>query len=167
MDIRNWTSNHRQQILLTAFAILVFCFWYFYYPHVVVGREMSQMFLWNSDYFMERMVIPGGLAQYIGEFLVQYFLNPIVGACIYTLLYVAILWLTAHLLRLVFPRIQKTYLSLLSLVPAVILWYLACDLYVPITSTIAILLVMTVMALLPTRQKPRLACLIILTPVMY
>lgn len=167
MKTRTILNNYWQHLLIALFAIAVFCFWYLFYPHVVVGREMSQMFLWNSDYFMERVIIPGGVAQYLGEFLVQFFLNPIVGACIYTLLYVAILLLAYRLWQQAFPRIRKIYLLILSLVPVIILWYLACDLYVPMTSTVAVLLVLTVMAVLPTRQKPRLVCLIILTPVLY
>lgn len=167
MQTRTILTNYWQHLLVALLAIAVFCFWYLYYPHVVVGREMSQMFLWNSDYLMERIIIPGGLAQYLGEFLVQYFLNPVIGACIYTLVDVAILLLAFRLLRQAFPRIKKASLFLFSLVPVFVLWYLACDLYVPFTLTVAILLVMTVMVLLPTSRKPRLACLVILTPVLY
>jgi len=30
-------------------------------------RESIQLFLWNSDYFMERIAVPGGFAQGIEE----------------------------------------------------------------------------------------------------
>ena len=88
MKAKSWISQYGQKALLAVLAIAVFCYWYFLYPYVIVAREMSQLFLWNSDYFMERIIIPGGLAQYLSEFLVQYFLNPINGAFTYAVLFI-------------------------------------------------------------------------------
>lgn len=156
-----------QQLLLTLLAVVVFCFWYFLYPHVVVMREIPQLFLWNSDYLMERLVLPGGLAQYLSELIVQFFLNPITGACVYAVLFVVTQWLTVRLLRRSFPVMKEMYLFPLSLIPSLALWRIAMIPYIPLTPTIAILMVLAVMNLLPERKKPRLVSVCLLIPVLY
>ena len=46
---------------------MVFCYWLFLYPFIVVVREITQLFLWTGDYFTERIAITGGLAQYLSN----------------------------------------------------------------------------------------------------
>lgn len=53
-----------QYVIVVLLAVGVFCFWLFLYPFIPVMREMSLLFLWNTDYLMERLALPGGLAQY-------------------------------------------------------------------------------------------------------
>lgn len=53
----------KKQLLLFILAVLavtVFCFWLFLYPFIPIVREMSQLFLWTEDYFVERIMIPEG-----------------------------------------------------------------------------------------------------------
>lgn len=90
-------------------AISVFCFWLFLYPFIPVVREMSILFLWNADYLMERLAIPGGLAQYLGEGVAQFFVNPFNGAIIYAVLFVVAQLLSMKLLRQFFPTIKKQW----------------------------------------------------------
>ena len=91
--------NYWQQAIILLITISIFCFWYFAFPYVIVIRESLLLFLWNSGYFIERVAIPGGLAQYIGEGLVQFFRNPLNGAVIYALLFLIEQWLTCQLLK--------------------------------------------------------------------
>ena len=74
--------------LTTLFGLAVFCFWMFVRPALVVEREAIQLFLWNSDYLMSRIIIPGCLARYVAEFLVQYFMSEAAGACVIAVLLV-------------------------------------------------------------------------------
>lgn len=54
------------RLLTTALlSVAVFCFWGYVRPYLITERELTQMFLWNADYFMERIVVPGGLARLI------------------------------------------------------------------------------------------------------
>ena len=94
-------------LMVAIMALGVFCYWFFLYPYVVVMRETMVLFLWNSSYFLERVTVPGGLAQYIGEFLVQYFINPFSGAVIYTALFLVEQWLSAQLLQRAFPTLKN------------------------------------------------------------
>lgn len=142
MQKRTFVSVYWQQILMVIIAIGVFCFWYFLYPFIPVTREMSQLFLWNSDYLTERIVLPGGFAQYCAEFIVQFFLNPFNAALIYAALLILAQYLTSRLLRQFFPNLKDTYRFLLSWVPPVIMWRVAMIPYIPLTPTIAVLLLM-------------------------
>ena len=117
-------------------------------PFLMAAREQVQLFLWNTGYLMERLAVPGGLAQYLGEFIVQYFVKSVYGALWYTILLVAVQWLTWRLIR---SEKRKVILYLLSFVPAMMLWYLACNPKIPTTPIIAVLLTLALMNLLPKR----------------
>ena len=54
-------------------GIGVFLFWYVGYPHALSYQEQYQLFLWTGDYFWERVSLPGGLADWLGEFIVQFY----------------------------------------------------------------------------------------------
>ena len=167
MMLKNVVSNYWQQILLLLTLIGVFCFWYFCFPYVLVMRESMQLFLWNSQYFMERVAVPGGLAQYIGEFLAQYFMNPMSGAAIYAVLFVVEQWLSAQLLQRAFPTLKNVYRFVLSLMVPLALVRLAMIPEVPLTPTIAVILVMAVMVLMPSNKKLRVITSCMMIPVMY
>lgn len=168
MKVKGLFLLHWQKILLSLLAIAVFCFWYYAYPYVMVMRESFLLFLWNGSYFMERLAVPGGFAQYVGEGLVQFFRNPLNGAFIYALLFLIEQWLTSQLLRQAFPGWKKTVRFVLSLVPPVILWRIAMIPEVPLTPTIAVVLVMAVMlGVLHLPRKTRLIGTCVLIPLVY
>ena len=158
----NHLSAHWKILLSLLFAVAVWCFWYFLYPFLMVAREGMQLFLWTGDYLLERLALPGGLAQYVGEFLVQFFINPVNGAIIYTLLFVLVQRLTVALVQ---PKKHIVYL--LTFLPSVVLWVLACNPDIPMTLTVAVVIVMAVMAVLPKAKKMRTVCVLVLTPVVY
>ena len=169
MKTKTIVSRYWEQIVVAILAIIVFCFWFFFYPFIPVVREMSQLFLWNSDYLTERLAIPGGMAQYLGEGIAQFFLNPFNAALAYAILFIITQQLASKLLRQFFPNIKSKVRFPLSLVVPVLLWYLAMLPHIPLTPTIATLLVMTagcgVMSIQAKRTRLIVLCLVI--PVMY
>lgn len=48
-------------------------FWYCGYPQALCYQEQNQLFLWSADYFWHDLSVAGGLADYISEFLVQFY----------------------------------------------------------------------------------------------
>ncbi len=162
-------SKYREQATVAFLAIIVFCFWFFFYPFIPVVREMSQLFLWTSDYLTERLAVPGGAAQYMGECIAQFFLNPANGALAYAIIFVLTQLLTSKLLRQFFPTIKGKVRFPLSLIPPVLFWYLAMLPHIPLTPTVAALLVMTAGCVLMSIQakRIRLIVLCIIIPVMY
>lgn len=169
MRTKNIISHYWRHFIMAFLAIGVFCFWLFLYPFIPVVRESSLLFLWNTDYLMERLILPGGLAQYLGECVTQFFLNPVNAAIIYAILFVITQRLTSKLLRQFFPTLKARYLFVLSLIPSFILWWVAMLPHVPLTPTIAVLLVMGAGCAIMSRssKRTRLILLCVMIPVMY
>ena len=154
-------------MLTTVFAVAVFCFWMFELPFLMAAREQVQLFLWNSDYLMERLAVPGGLAQYLGEFIVQFFVKNVYGALWYVVLLVAVQLLTWQLMRSKQRTAKSSWIYLLSFIPSVILWYLACNPKIPMTPIVAVLLTLVLMTLLPKHQKACRIAAFALIPIGY
>ena len=68
----------------------VFAFWMWLYPQGLNYQEQNQLFLFTWDYLGSRLALPGGLADYLSEFLVQFFYVRWVGALILALLAMAL-----------------------------------------------------------------------------
>lgn len=81
------------------FGIFVFLFSWKSHPELLSFHEQNQMFLFSSDYFFERISIAGGLADYVSEYLVQFFYYGSAGAAIVALLLVLLQILTYKALR--------------------------------------------------------------------
>ena len=150
--------------LLTALmAVGIYAFWLYFCPYAMLWREQMQLFLWNGDFLLERLCVPGGLARYAGEFLVQFFYDIMIGALIMTLLFIIIQLLMWQLQR---KESQRPY-YFLSFVPAICLWYLIGDVNILMTLPVAIVMVMALMVLLPKRRIPCLVCSMVAIPLGY
>ena len=79
-------------------GIGMFLFWYVAYLHALSYQEQYQLFLWTWDYLVERLSLPGGFADWVGEFIVQFYYVEWLGALLLALLFVALQRLTARLL---------------------------------------------------------------------
>lgn len=116
--------------LSVLLGIGVFLFWYIGYPHALSYQEQYQLFLWTGDYFWERVRVPGGLADWLGEFIVQFYYVEWLGALLLAVLFVMIQRLTACLL-------PKAWF-LLSLLPVALLWWLMGDINVLLSLPVAV-----------------------------
>lgn len=161
-------SKYWQYIILTTLAVVVFCYWLFLFPFIPIIREVSQLFLWTGDYFMERIVIPGGFAQYLGEMISQFFINPVNGAIAYTAVFLLAQLLSSRWLRQFFPSMKTVYRFMLSLIVPAILWRLVMVPCIPLTVPIAVILVMCVGCVIMTiPSTKRLWVLLPTMPVLY
>ena len=124
-------------------GIVIFLFWYVAYPHALSYQEQYQLFLWTWDYFIERVTLPGGLADWLGEFIVQFYYIEWLGALLLALLYVALQPLTARLL----PK----SLWWLSILPVLLLWWLMGDINVLLSFPVAIVLALVLAGVMPKR----------------
>ena len=130
------------------FGLAVFLFWRVRYPFALTYQEQFQMFLFDSDYFAERMAEPGGLARYVAEFLVQFYNSPTLGAMILAVLMMLVQRLTWRMMRC-----ESHYF--LSFLPAVLLWYMMGDESVMLTYVVALLMAMGVMVMIGERRGIR------------
>ena len=105
-------------------------FWYVAYPHALSYQEQYQLFLWTPQYFVERISLPGGLADWIGELIVQFYYVEWLGATLLALLFVALQRVSARLLP------QGWYL--LSLVPVALLLWMMGDINLLLSFPVAV-----------------------------
>ncbi|MEE3417163.1 MAG: DUF6057 family protein, partial [Prevotella sp.] len=74
--------KHREMLVRVLFLVFVFLFWEIWHPEYLNYHEQNQLFLFSSDYLYSRIAIAGGLADYISEFLVQFFYYSWCGSLI-------------------------------------------------------------------------------------
>ena len=114
--IKTW-----KPLLSLLFGVAVVIFWAVPYVGGLCFQEQYQMFLFDTGYFLERIVLPGGLADYISEFLVQFYHIPVLGSAFIALLLMgiqAVVWglMKQYGARHDFPG------YLLSFLPSIALW---------------------------------------------
>ncbi|MBR4481839.1 MAG: hypothetical protein IKO86_08050 [Prevotella sp.] len=152
------TGRYLNWGLSVLVGIGIFLFWYIAYPHALSYQEQYQLFLWTWDYFVERVSLPGGFADWLGEFIVQFYYVEWLGALLLALLFVALQRLTARLL-------PQGIWCLLSLVPVVLVLWLMGDINVLLSLPVAIVLAL---ALACIRLPKRLSWVdVIILPLAY
>ena len=79
--------DKRYRIALTfLLGAAVFSFWMWLYPQALNYQEQNQLFLFTWGYLGGRLALPGGLADWLSEFLVQLFYVRWAGALVHALL---------------------------------------------------------------------------------
>ena len=168
--MKKFLSKHSRLLLTLVFGICVFIFWRMRYPFALTFQEQLQLFLFDNDYFLERIAEPGGLARYVAEFLVQFYNSVTMGAAIIAVLMMLVQRLTWRLMRC-----EEHYC--LSFLPAILLWYAMGDESVMLTYTVALVMAMAsawaLMTAFPKNDNPRgqiiakSIALFILIPIIY
>lgn len=130
--MKRWTYAGWLLLFGGLFALLQAGFHYhFYYI------EQNQLFLFTREFFIDKLALPGGLACWIAEFLVQFFLAPYVGAAITAALLTATGIAAARLIR------QATGTAcppLAALLPVITLLFMHFDFNYRVQGTVAFLL---------------------------
>ena len=119
--MNNLITKTWKPLLSLLFGVAVVVFWSVPYMSGLCFQEQYQMFLFDTGYFLERIVLPGGLADYISEFLVQFYYMPVLGGAIIALLLIGIQTAVWELMKQYgakhdFPG------YLLSFLPSIALW---------------------------------------------
>ena len=64
--MKKGTGRYINWGLSVLVGIGVFLFWYVAYPHAMSYQEQYQLFLWSWDYFIDKISLPGGFADWLG-----------------------------------------------------------------------------------------------------
>lgn len=161
-------SKYWKIALIVAFALSVVAFWSIGYSSALAYQEQFQMFLLDGTYFYGRIMLPGGLAAYMSEFLTQFYLLPVVGGCIIAvelILIQAVVWLLAH--RNINNSVDCSLVFLLSFVPSLMLWHVMGDESVMPAFGMSLLIALASIIPVPRRLKQLLAYALLVIPVAY
>lgn len=129
MSLTSSKNRIQHGILPILFGVAIFLFWWLAYPHALSYQEQYQLFLWTGDYLAERFSVAGGLADYIGEFITQFYYVPWLGALLLSLLFLALQQLTWCVIkranRNLLPSAHPLSYTLISfLPPLLLLWHM-------------------------------------------
>ena len=94
-------------------GMTTFIFWMWLYPQALSYQEQNQLFLFTWSYLGERLALPGGPADWLSEFLVQFFYWRWAGALLMALL--------AVLLQRAVWRVLGRRYYLVSFIPSLLL----------------------------------------------
>lgn len=151
-------------VLSAIFILLAFAFFNFIYPYHVHYQEQMQMFRFGGDYFRESVAVPGGLGDWLGGFLVQFFYYAPLGSLILSVLLGLVQLLT-------WKNMEKgSFASYpLSFLPAVAMFLFFCDENALVTASIAMTVSLAAAFILMKIRGTGLRCIItvLLMPAMY
>ena len=116
-----YLSRHIGFILSLLFAVAVALFWAFPYRCALSYQEQYQLFLFTPSYFTERISVPGGLADYVAEFITQFYYVYALGTILLALVFFCLQRLTWVLMRR--SGVSPSW-YLLSFIPTMALWAL-------------------------------------------
>ena len=131
-----YLSRHIGFILSLLFAVAVALFWAFPYRCALSYQEQYQLFLFTPSYFTERISVPGGLADYVAEFITQFYYVYALGAILLALVFFSLQRLTWVLMRR--NGVSPSW-YLLSFIPTMALWALMGNENVLLSFAIALL----------------------------
>lgn len=116
-------------------ALAVFAFFFFRYPFHLHFQEQYQLFEWTGDYFSEILRAPGGLSDWLGRCLTQFFYYPALGAILIALCLSGVQMLTYAACK------HKGGLAFaLSFAPSGALWVALCNENILMGAPVALLL---------------------------
>ena len=132
-SLKNLSPPFLTAAVTLVVGVSVFLFWWLCYPHALSYQEQYQLFLWTGDYFLQDIRQVGGLADWLGEFFVQFYYVEWVGALVLALLFVAFFLLTTKVVDDIWY----------ALIPAVLLHVHMGDESVLLSYVVALLLAMS------------------------
>jgi len=77
---RNYMGS--RQITTGVFFLAFFLYFFILNRYILLFQEQNQLFRFSKTYFADFLSRPGGISEYAGEFLTQFFLFPVAGPII-------------------------------------------------------------------------------------
>ena len=147
---KNVLKKNLRKYISAAVSVAVFLcvmlFWLCVHPEWLNYHEQNQLFLFSWSYFVERLSLPGGLADWMGEFLVQFYYVPALGAAVLGLLAVVLQRTVAAVLRVGCSDcavVLRAAMDVLSVLPVAVLVWVSGDENVLLSYTVALQLSLT------------------------
>jgi hypothetical protein len=120
-------------------GVTVFIFWMWLFPQDLSYQEQNQLFLFTWDYLAERLALPGGPADWLSEFLVQFFYLRAAGALILALMAVLLQQLVWRAARPAGENGRRCFYAL-SFIPSLLMLVYQGDVEVLISYPVALIL---------------------------
>ena len=133
-------------ICSAIFGVSVFLFWWLLHPGALAFQEQNQLFLFTFDYLAERIVVAGGVADYIAEFFTQFNYIQVLGEALMAMLFVIFQ-------RSIARAIGKDEWYLLSFAAPVMMLIYMSDFYVLLSYMVSLIVAVQLCALYRNHQN--------------
>ena len=134
------SRKHFTAMNFTLFLFGVFAMVWFYGLNrytILYYQEQIQLFRFDRFYFLSFLERPGGLSEYFGAFLTQFYFYPFVGAVILTAILIAVVLLFYHICRSC-GNIRQLFF--IPFIPAVLLMTSFTNIFFDMPAALGILL---------------------------
>jgi hypothetical protein len=82
IPFENITDRHLSFITPVIIFVITFFYLFFFNDYLFFYQENISLFVYSGQYLHQAIVKPGGLLEYAGNFLTQFFFNPVYGSLI-------------------------------------------------------------------------------------
>jgi len=130
-------TKYVERLSSLLFGLVIIVFFAIKYNYHLHYQEQLQMFLFTTDYFSNLASCPGGIADYLGTFFVQFYYFSWLGALIIATLLVL---LQQQICFFSYKFKPSSPFYPLTFVPSVLFWALLCDENFMLTALIAVII---------------------------
>jgi hypothetical protein len=153
-------------ILLAFFYILTFGYFNWIGNYLLFFQEQQSLFVFSGEYLHEYIIKPGGLLEYAGKFLTQFYSNTVIGSLILagTLTLTGFIFLKIN--KRLFPN--RSFSSLFLIIPSCLLFLMQTHYYHFMEYNLGFLLVLLyfLLSILPKKKYYRYIALMLI-PLFY
>jgi hypothetical protein len=144
----------------------IFVFFGFFYNHHLHFAEQFQLFLFSFNYLIEKLILPGGIAGYLGEFLTQFYFISLAGPLVIASLFLA---LGGVIRKILLSSGCDRSLAPLGYIPSLFAVMLTCNEFYPLSVVTGFLLAMIAGMLYTSIRKKltRFIAGLIIIPLVY
>lgn len=107
-----------------VFGAIVYVFFAILYPFHLNYMEQYQMFMFSGDYLHQYLIKPGGISDYLGNFLTQFFFYSWCGAIIISLMLILLQQLVWFIAK---KQGVDTIFTPISFIPSALYWAYLCN----------------------------------------
>jgi hypothetical protein len=153
----NKITKYLERLSPLLFGLVIFTFFALKYNYHLNYHEQLQMFLFTSDYFSNLASCPGGIADYLGTFFVQFYYYSWLGAFVIS----AMLVILQQQIRSLSNRLNSGSLFYpLTFIPSVLFWALLCDENFLLTALIAVIITLGFVQIYTLLKQSRLRIIV-------
>ncbi len=137
--VNNKIVKYAEYLFSGIFFAGIFVFFAFFYNSHLHFEEQFQLFLLTGDFFITKLVYPGGFSGYIGGFLTQFYYLSLAGPLIIAGLLFA---LQQVMKRLILTVNSNPVLFPVSFIPSLLAGMILCNEFYPVSAITGFLLAM-------------------------
>ncbi len=118
-DKTNIANFINKYLLFLLFFLSVFGYFFWFENYILFFQENQSLFLFSDQYFHNFLIKPGGIIEFLGKFITQFYKNELIGSILLATFFTTLLCSFTRLFRS--SNLSSSLNQLLSLIPTCLL----------------------------------------------